>query len=114
MKFPSFIKVPRARGFQMEPRYYDPVKEEIKERTERIRREMKGESAGAYQPGRISFERRATQAPNSSLLQLAIASILGLGVIGWLYLGNDILHALWLAVPVYLYFRFKKPSRSDR
>lgn len=110
MRFPSFIKVPRSKRFEMTPRYYDPVREEIKERTERIRREMNGEDMGHHAQGRISFERKTEPVPHASLLQMLIAAVLGGGVVGWLFYGNDIFYALWLAVPVYLYFRFKKRS----
>ena len=111
MKFPSFIKVNKYKRFEVTPRYYDPIKEEIAQRTERIKREMKGETP-SYISGNISFQRKSAAIPNQSFLQMIIAAVLGLGVIGWLYFGNDVLHALWLAVPIYLYFRFKKPSRK--
>jgi len=111
MRFPSFIKVARHRRFDMTPRYYDPVKEEIEERTERIRQEMK-EQSGSYSPGgRISFERKTSKVPNASFLQMIIAAVLGGAAVGWLYYGNDIFYAFWLVVPVYLYFRFKKISQ---
>lgn len=112
MRFPSFIKVPKTRRFEIEPRYYDPVKEQIKERTEYIRREMEGGHSENYSPGKISFQRKTDAVPNTSLLQMLIAAILGCLVMGWLYFGNDALYVLWLAVPVYLYFRFRKPSRG--
>ncbi|REE01502.1 hypothetical protein [Marinoscillum furvescens] len=114
MRFPSFIKVSKYRRFGIEPRYYDPIKEEIEERTARIKQEMKaGESTPGYVPGRINFERKTESIPNSSFLQLLIAAVLGTTVIGWLYFGNQVFYALWLVVPVYLYFRLKKKnSRS--
>lgn len=116
MRFPSFIKVARFRRFELTPRYYDPIKEEIEERTERIRREMigHGQDAEGYSPTRISFERRTSSVPNTSMMQMLIAAILGSLVVGWLYFGNDIFYALWLAVPVYLYFRLKKSPRQTR
>lgn len=116
MRFPSFIKVSKYRRFDMEPRYYDPIKEEIEERTARIRQEMKaGEGHPDHVPGRISFERKTASIPNSSFLQLLIAAVLGTTVIGWLYFGNQIFYSLWLAVPVYLYFRLRKknPRRAQ-
>lgn len=109
MKFPSIIRLPRHRQFNIEPRYYDPVKEEIKERTERIKKELKGKETN-FVPGRISFERKARPVPSSSFLQLLIAAILGVMIVGWLYYGNDVLYVLWLAVPVYLYLRLRKSS----
>ncbi|WP_421873651.1 hypothetical protein [Marinoscillum sp.] len=112
MKFPSIIKTARYRRFEMEPRYYDPIKEEIEERTERIKREISGEYSGEYTGARISFDRKTRKTANTSMLQLLIAAILGSGVVGWLYFGNEVFYALWLGVPAYLYFRFRKPRRD--
>ena len=115
MKFPSIIKTPKNRRFELVPRYYDPVKEELEERTRRIKREMEVENpetqaqktnSGDYLPGRISFERR-TGSSNTSLLQLIIAATLGITVVGWLYYGNQVFYALWVVVPIYLFFRLR-------
>lgn len=117
MRFPSFIKVPGNRRFEIEPRYYDPVKEEIAERTAFIKHELAGRSSpesGGYVPGKITFEKKTKTAPNSSLLQLLIALVLGLTVVGWLYFGNQIFYSLWLVVPLYLFFRLRKSTRSKR
>lgn len=112
MKFPSIIKTARYRRFDIEPRYYDPIKEEIQERTERIKNEMKGEYQGEFATGRISFDRKTRKTASSSMMQLLIAAILSIGVVAWFYLGNDILYAAWLGVPLYLYFKFRKPRRD--
>ncbi|HCX23447.1 MAG: hypothetical protein CMB80_08730 [Flammeovirgaceae bacterium] len=112
MKFPSIVKTARYRRFEMEPRYYDPIKEEIEERTERLKREMTGEYDGQYTGARISFDRKTRKTASTSMMQLVIAAILGAGVIGWLYLGNDIFYALWAVVPFYLYFRLRKPRNN--
>ena len=111
IKFPSMIRLPKNKRFTVEPRYYDPIKEEIEERTRRIKEEMTGQARdGQYTRSRIVFERKTQSVPSASFLQLLIAAALGLGLIGWLYYGNDVLYALWLAVPVYLYYRFRKPA----
>ncbi|MEQ8241364.1 MAG: hypothetical protein RIA69_19270 [Cyclobacteriaceae bacterium] len=106
MKLPSFIKVQKYKRFEIEPRYYDPIKEEIEERTARIAREMKGENM-TYVPSRISFERKVTSGSSAGFLQMAIAALLGLTVVGWLYYGNAVFYLLWLAAPVYLYIRLR-------
>jgi hypothetical protein len=116
MRFPSLIRLSKNKRFSFEPRYYDPIKEEIEERTEKIKRELELESRGesqedSYMPGRISFERKTQSVPNTSFLQLIIAAALGLTVIGWLYYGNEFFYVYWLAVPVYLYFRFRNKVR---
>jgi hypothetical protein len=107
MRFPSLFRVPRHQKFNFEPRYYDPIKEEIQERTRRIEQELKGSQGSGYTPGNISFQRKAAAAPSSSMLQLVIAAILGSLVVGWLYYGDVFLNVLWLAIPVYLFFRLR-------
>ncbi len=43
MKFPSIFKTASHQRFAIKPRYYDPIKEEIEERTSRIKRELEEE-----------------------------------------------------------------------
>lgn len=115
MRFPSFIRIPRNRRFEIEPRYYDPIKEEIEDRTRRIKEEMKGNpSVGAKSGNRINFERKTASVPDTSFLQLIIAAVLGIMVVGWLFYGNQIFYVLWGVVPFYLYFRFKRKSGSKK
>ena len=111
MRFPSLIRLPRNKQFEVKPRYYDPIKEEIAERTARIKKELEGEASGEPS-GRITFERKSAAAPNASMLQLAIAAILCLGILGWLNYGNDIAYALLAFIPIYFYFRFKRLFRK--
>lgn len=112
-KFPSLIRLPRHKHFEITPRYYDPIKEEIAERTARIERELSGKNTEGYNPGRLTFDRKTSSVPNASLMQLSIAAGLGALVVGWLYYGDKILYIGWLAVPVYLYYRFKKLRKSN-
>ena len=107
-RFPSLFRLPKHQQFHIKPRYYDPVKEEIAERTERIREEMRGKEGGNYQPSKINFKRKAQSAPSSSLLQLGIAAVLGLMVMGWLQFGGDFFYyLLWVIVPGYLFYRLR-------
>lgn len=107
-RFPSLFRLPKHQQFQIKPRYYDPVKEEIAERTERIREEMQGKASGNYQPSKINFKRKTTSAPSTSLLQLGIAAFLGLMVVGWLQYGGDFFYyLLWVIVPGYLFYRIR-------
>ncbi|MEM6736195.1 MAG: hypothetical protein AAGC64_09640 [Bacteroidota bacterium] len=108
MRFPSLFRLPRHQQFHIQPRYYDPVKEEIKERTKRIREETEGKESTIYQPSKISFKRRAKSTPNTSLLQLGIAAFLGILIVGWLQFGGDFLfYLLWVIFPVYLFYRVR-------
>ena len=47
MKLPSLTRLPKNRRFNFQPRYYDPIKEEIEERTSRIKKEI-GDSSEFY------------------------------------------------------------------
>lgn len=113
MRFPSLIRLPKNKQYQIKPRYYDPVKEEIAERTERIRQEMKGEISN-MPSGRITFERKAAPLPSSSMLQLIIITILLGLIVGWLYVGNDIIYFIFALAPVYLWVRFRKAMNRNR
>ena len=125
MKFPSLFKVPSNQRFNYMPRYYDEIKEDIENRTKRIRRELelegvlKPESASEnseeqYQ-SRItgSFSKRAyykSTRNRSAILQFIIFAVLISLVGGYLYIGNDIFYVALLGIPAYLYFRLKKRS----
>ena len=114
MKFKfGFFKTSTHQRFHIEPRYYDPVKEEIKERTERIKEQMGGKADGNYQPSKINFKRKTKSAPATSMIQLGIASLLGLMILGWLQFGNEVFYyVLWIIVPIYLIYRLKTLRRK--
>ena len=123
MKFPSLFKVPSHQRFNYMPRYYDEIKEDIDNRTKRIRRELelegllkREEDSGSlneqYQ-SRItgSFSKRAyykSTRNRSAILQFIIFVVLISLAGGYLYFGSDILYAALLIFPAYLYFRLKK------
>ena len=92
MKLPSIINIPGYQRFNYEPRFYDPIKEDIDGRRTRIKRQIEGEKRrGTYSANsRIegSFVRRAPQEGKSSFLRLTIAAILFSGIVGYLYFGN--------------------------
>ena len=48
MKLPSIFKTASHQRFSIKPRYYDPIKEEIEERTSRIKKEL--EQEGLLEP----------------------------------------------------------------
>lgn len=43
MKFPAIFKTSTHQRFSIKPRYYDPIKEEIEEKTARIKKELEAE-----------------------------------------------------------------------
>lgn len=108
MKFPRFIRVPQYKRFHIEPRYYDPIKEDIDYRTEKIKHELTNSKIGNYVPNiRGSFSRKVTRESNTTILRLIIFLMIIGSIAGYYYLGNDFLYVFFLIIPVYVYFRMK-------
>lgn len=107
------FRIPKHQQFQIKPRYYDPVKEEIEERVARIKQREEGQANGSFLPPKIEFKRKTRSASSTSLLQLGIATILGVGILGWLYMGDEVIYYLGgVGIPVYLLYRFKSLKKS--
>jgi hypothetical protein len=60
MKFPSIFKTASHQRFAIKTRYYDPIKEEIEERTSRIKKELEAEGRLAEDQKDISEVGRST------------------------------------------------------
>jgi hypothetical protein len=121
MKLPSIFKTPRHQQFRIQPRYYDPIKEEIDARVARIRGELQEDEAGdldienrEYMKTRISssFQRRARGTggvkDNTVILRLVIMGVLFGGVAGFIQYGNDVIYGMLVLIPLYFVLRFKK------
>ena len=108
MKFPQFIRVAKYKRFHITPRYYDPVKEDIEMRTQKIKNELNNSKVGNYQSYiRGSFERKVTRESNTGFLRLIIFLVI-IGILGgYIYFGKDFLYIFFLLIPVYVYFRLK-------
>ncbi len=90
MKIPSLMRVPKYKRFNFEPRHYDPIKEEIKNRTELIQQQLKNEANANDVKQRISqaFVRdKRKSAGGINKLQLAMVFLMSLTFIGFLYIG---------------------------
>lgn len=106
MRFPSLFRLAKNQQFVVKPRYYDPVKEEIREREEIARKRAEHGIDADDIASKISFKRKATKAPATTMIQLIIAVVLGGLVFGWFEFGNDMFYyALWIIVPAYLLYR---------
>jgi Flp pilus assembly protein TadB len=118
MKFPSlFGRTPSHHRFEYKPRYYDPQKEEREERDRRIREELQGrkeEITGEEDyRSRIkgSFRqamRRAKPASETraALIRLVVLMFITMFLIAYLTWGYVAIYSLFLAFPVWIYFRF--------
>jgi hypothetical protein len=116
MKIPTLTRLPSHRRFNIEPRYYDPVKEDIEERTSRIKQEISqlregGESTHQLSSIAGSFSRRANYTKNANIMQMIILILLIVFIGGYLLYGNDIFYILLLVVPIYFFIRIRKYSK---
>lgn len=109
MKLPSIIIIPSYQRFKYEPRFYDPIKEEIDGRRKRIRRQIEGEKRrGTYSSrNRLegAFTRRVPYEGKSSFIRLAVGVILFSGVVGFLYFGNI---AVYITIAIVLGYLISK------
>ena len=110
MKFPSILKVPDHKKFRLQNRYYDPIKEDIENRTEMIKAEMDrrkklNEDDSDYK-SKISgsFSQKAYYTESKSgMLRFTLMVVLFFGSIGYIYLGNVVLYIL-IGLLVLIYF----------
>jgi hypothetical protein len=118
MKFPSlFGRTPSHHRFEYKPRYYDPQKEEREERERRIRQELqveneKNSTDGDYRSRmRGSFRQamrrsKPSSETNAAMIRLAVLMFITLFLIAYLTWGYPAIYSLFLAFPVWIYFRF--------
>ena len=134
MKFPSVFRTAAPMRFDIKPRYYDPVKEEIEQRTSQIRKAQglleKGDGSsqdiGSYGAGiRGSFaqhkgikERGGVNMFASTAMIRTFIFLLLLGsIFGYVYLGPVIFEYIaYVAVlvgAIYFFFRLKPKKKYE-
>lgn len=110
MKIPSLSRLPKNKRFNFQPRYYDPIKEEIEERTSRIKQEI-GSSREYYREHISSgFRSRARREKTSGILQFIFVISFVIIFFGYIYFGSQIFYAFLLLIPVYIWM--KRRNRS--
>ncbi len=107
MKIPSLTRIPQYKRFNITPRYYDPIKEDIQNRTERIRNELRlqqqsSEIRSGLQKDFLKRERESRKATVTQLL--IIVALVGTGA-GWLLYGNNVFYFFLILIPFYIFFR---------
>lgn len=113
MKLSPLTRLPKHKHFGYAPRFYDPIKEDVQERTKRIQQGLENNSSEDHESSIAgSFRRNSRNSPqgftySSSLLQLIIAVALFGTFVGYLFYGNLIFYVLLLGVPVYLFLKFR-------
>jgi hypothetical protein len=109
MKIPSLSRMPKYKRFKFEPRYYDPIKEDIQNRTERIKGELKITSSQKHREHlRAAFSHRDRRDKSSDFMQLLLIVIM-LGTFGgWLIYGNVVLYIFIVVFPLYIFLRTRR------
>jgi hypothetical protein len=113
-----FTKAPQHQRFSYRPRYYDPKKEEMQEREERIRRELElargnAAEAGDYRTriaGSFQAARKRSKpsaAKSAVIMRFGVLLFMTLLLMAMFQWGKDALYAGFLIVPFYLYLKFK-------
>ncbi|WP_296699022.1 hypothetical protein [Algoriphagus sp.] len=134
MKFPSIFRTANPSRFDIKPRYYDPVKEEIEQRTSRIKKELeadgvisKGDNSpnfsyqsgirGAFAQHRGIKERSSNPLTSTGMIRTFIFFILVGGLGGYIYLGpvifEYILYLTMIVAGIYFFFRLKPKRKNE-
>lgn len=109
MKFPSLSRMPRHKRFSFEPRYYDPIKEDIQNRTERLKGELRFTSAQAHREHiKAAYSNRNRREKTTNFMQLLLILILLGAFFGWIYYGNVALYISVVTFSIYLFLRTRK------
>jgi hypothetical protein len=133
MKFPSIFRSAAPMRFDIKPRYYDSVKEEIDQRTSRIKRELKeaglinerdadmgsfgGGIRGSFSQHRGIKERSKPNIFASTAMIRTLIFLLLLGIIfGYIYLGpvifEYIAYATLLVGGIYFFLRLRPKKKN--
>ena len=109
MKIPSLSRLPNYKRYNIEPRYYDSVKEDIQNRTERIKAELKITSPDAHRGHlKTAYNNRERRHKSSDMMQILLILLLLGAFGGWLIFGNVVLYVCVIVFPLYLFFRTRK------
>lgn len=112
MKIPSLTRLPRNKKFQYEPRFYDPVKEDIKNRTEEIKKEREHTRQNDYRKHLSEgFARRQRQDRKTSSMQLVLIALMMGAFVGYLFYGVEAFWAFVIIFPLYIFIRTRKIFR---
>jgi Flp pilus assembly protein TadB len=132
MKLPTIFKTASHQRFAIKPRYYDPIKEEIEERTSRIKMELEQEGEieqssdpssprrpmmkGSFATFRSNKPRENAVFNSSTLLRTLLFLGMVLAAFGYIYVGPQIFTYMgYTAVGIggfYYLLRFLKSRKN--
>ncbi len=107
----SPFKTRKHKSFQYEPRYFDPAKEELNQRIERIKAESHPSSTADTEARiRHAFEMRKKSRKETGIgfSQLLLIFLLGLSAVVYFYYPDAGVYVLGLLILVYYLLKRKK------
>lgn len=112
----NFLRTPKYQKFHIEPRYYDPVREELDERQKRISMRIRAdkdhapldESADKSSIAGSFTRRRSSSNSSSSFMQLIIMILISGLIFGYIFYGQVALYAVIALSSVLLYLKVKR------
>ena len=132
MKLPTIFRTASHQRFSIKPRYYDPIKEEIEERTARIKMELEQEGEiepdsdyqtprrpmmkGSFSTFRSNKPRENAVFDSSTLIRSFLFLGMVLSAFGYIYVGPQIFTYMGYAAAgiggVYYLLRFLKSRKN--
>ncbi len=119
-----FTKAPQNQRFTYRPRYYDPSKDEMLEREERIKNEIARERGtlkenagyrsrivGSFQAARKRSKPSAQ--PNAVIMRLGVLLFITLFIVAFMQWGKPALYGAVIVIPIYLYLKFKTIKKKN-
>lgn len=109
MKLPLIFKQPQYKKFHYEPRYYDPIKEEIREKTEMFKK-MKENGEDEYVHSSISqaFARRSRVRRQGNAMSFVFIVAFVLIALSYIFYGNMALWAFFIILPIYIFIKLRR------
>lgn len=109
MKVPSIFRLPKYQRFEIQPRHYDPVREDIEQRTNRIKKEISLAREGKeVESIRDAFKARRASNKSADLFQVLMIIIIAVSLGGYVFYGANVYFALFLLLPLYIILRRKR------
>jgi len=109
MRFPTLTRLPKNKRFNFQPRYYDPIKEEIEERTSRIKGEIDRSKNSSYRENiSAAFRSRRRAEKKSGVMQFGFVLLFALIFFGYLLYGEKVFMAFLILIPIYIWLKLKR------
>jgi hypothetical protein len=134
MKLPSVFRTATPMRYDIKPRYYDPIKEEIEQRTSRIKKELESEGIldprneedlpeynsgikGSFAKYKRMKPRETSAFSSATLIRTFLFLTMVVATFGYIYIGQEIfsylLYTCLIAAGIYFIFKLKNRPKDE-